>query len=89
MLAADVAAAAGAFRLRAAVEVERGRTLVLFGASGAGKSLLLRTIAGIHPARGRITLDGEALLDSARGLEVPRSAAGWATCPRATPSSPT
>jgi molybdate transport system ATP-binding protein len=71
MLAADVEATAGAFRLRAAVEVERGRTLVLFGASGAGKSLLLRTIAGIHPAQGRISLDGEALLDSARGLEVP------------------
>jgi molybdate transport system ATP-binding protein len=71
MLAADVEATAGAFRLRAAVEVERGRTLVLFGASGAGKSLLLRTIAGIHPAQGRISLDGEALLDSTRGLEVP------------------
>ena len=71
MLAADVEATAGAFRLRAAVDVERGRTLVLFGASGAGKSLLLRVIAGIHPARGRISLDGEALLDSARDVEVP------------------
>ena len=71
MLAADVEATAGAFRLRAAVEVERGRTLVLFGASGAGKSLLLRVIAGIHPAHGRISLDGEALLDSARAVEVP------------------
>ena len=90
MLAADVEATAGAFRLRAAVEVERGRTLVLFGASGAGKSLLLRVIAGIHPARGRISLDGEALLDSAPGPGgARRSAAGWATCPRATPCSPT
>jgi molybdate transport system ATP-binding protein len=71
MLAADVEAIAGAFRLRAAVEVERGRTLVLFGASGAGKSLLLRTIAGIHPAQGHISLDGEALLDSTRGVAVP------------------
>jgi molybdate transport system ATP-binding protein len=71
MLAADVAATAGAFQLRAALEVERGRTLVLFGPSGSGKSLLLRVIAGIHPARGRISLDGVDLLDSARRVAVP------------------
>ena len=74
MLAVDVAAAAGAFRLRAAFEVPAGRTLVLFGPSGAGKSLLLRTVAGIHRARGVITLDGVPLLDSARRLDVPPQA---------------
>jgi molybdate transport system ATP-binding protein len=75
MLAADLAAAAGAFRLRAAFEVPAGGTLVLFGPSGAGKSLLLRAVAGIHhPVRGRVTLDGRPLLDSARGVDVPPQA---------------
>ncbi|MDQ3699800.1 MAG: ABC transporter ATP-binding protein [Chloroflexota bacterium] len=75
MLAAELEAAAGAFRLRLALEVEEGRTLVLFGPSGAGKSLLLRAVAGVHrPVWGRITLDGRPLLDSARGVDVPPQA---------------
>jgi molybdate transport system ATP-binding protein len=75
MLAADLQASAGAFRLRAAFEVPPGGTLVLFGPSGAGKSLLLRAVAGIHrPVRGRVTLDGRPLLDSARGVVVPPQA---------------
>ncbi len=39
--------------------VASGQALVLTGPNGAGKSSLLRLIAGlIHPAAGRITLDG-------------------------------
>ncbi|MGI5837098.1 MAG: ABC transporter ATP-binding protein [Chloroflexota bacterium] len=46
--------------------------LVLFGPSGAGKSLTLRCIAGIErPDRGRILVEGEALFDSARAIDVP------------------
>jgi molybdate transport system ATP-binding protein len=72
MLAADIETAAGAFRLRAVLDVPAGRTLVLFGPSGAGKSLLLRALAGIHrPVLGRITLDDRPLLDSGRGVDVP------------------
>ncbi|WP_165074116.1 molybdenum ABC transporter ATP-binding protein [Paludisphaera rhizosphaerae] len=45
---------------------------VLFGTSGAGKSTLLRLLAGLsRPDSGRISLSGELLLDSARGLHVP------------------
>ena len=36
-----------------------GRICVLRGASGAGKSLLLRAIADLDPNSGQITLDGE------------------------------
>jgi molybdate transport system ATP-binding protein len=72
MLAADLETAAGAFRLRAALDVPTGQTLVLFGPSGAGKSLLLRALAGIHrPVRGRITLDDRPLLDSVNRVDVP------------------
>ena len=40
--------------------VETGDTLVLFGPSGAGKTVLLRTIAGsVQPASGQLLIDGE------------------------------
>ncbi len=42
------------------LSVETGETLVLFGPSGAGKTVLLRLIAGvIDPDAGEIWLDGE------------------------------
>ncbi|MHA1595334.1 MAG: ATP-binding cassette domain-containing protein, partial [Candidatus Baldrarchaeia archaeon] len=41
-------------------DVERGEYFVILGPSGAGKTLLLECIAGIHvPERGRILIDGE------------------------------
>ncbi len=40
--------------------VAAGETLVLFGPSGAGKTVLLRAIAGLEPgATGRVVIDGE------------------------------
>jgi molybdate transport system ATP-binding protein len=49
--------------------------IVLFGPSGAGKSLTLQAIAGLlAPEHGRITLNGETLFDSARGIDVPTQA---------------
>ena len=41
-------------------EVQPGQYFVLLGASGAGKSVLLETIAGLnHPDAGRVFLDGK------------------------------
>jgi len=58
------------FALR--VELAVGREVVaLVGPSGAGKTTLLRAIAGLQPARGRISVDGDSWLDSAQGLELP------------------
>ncbi len=44
----------------------------LLGASGAGKSITLRMIAGlVAPDRGRIVLNGRVLFDSAKGESIP------------------
>lgn len=43
-------------------------TTVLFGASGSGKTSLLRAVAGLDPAVGRLVVGGEAWCDSAADL---------------------
>ena len=44
----------------------------LLGASGCGKSMTLKCIAGVEtPDEGRIVLDGETLFDSERGINLP------------------
>jgi molybdate transport system ATP-binding protein len=50
-----------------------GGVTALFGRSGAGKTTVINVIAGLlRPDRGRVVLDGEPLLDTARGIDVPR-----------------
>ena len=59
------------FTLRAAFTVGNTSTALL-GASGCGKSMTLRCIAGIvKPDRGRIVLDGRVLFDSTRHIDLP------------------
>jgi molybdate transport system ATP-binding protein len=71
MLAVDVEKRLGGFVLAAKFETTGGAT-ALFGPSGAGKTSIANMIAGlIAPDRGRIALDGEALFDSAAGVNVP------------------
>ena len=54
----------------ASIEVERGRTLALLGASGCGKTTLLRIIAGFErPDSGRVELGGRVL--NAPGVFMP------------------
>ncbi len=54
------------------LDVARGETLVLFGPSGVGKTVLLRAVAGLEPAaRGQIIIDGRDVTTrgpDARGL---------------------
>lgn len=60
----------GSFLLRAQFETD-GRTMALLGASGSGKSVTLKCIAGIMtPDRGHIALDGRVLYDSEKGIDL-------------------
>jgi len=43
----------------------------LLGRSGSGKTSLIESIAGLRRAKGRIVVDGVALLDSDRGIDLP------------------
>jgi ABC-type iron transport system FetAB ATPase subunit len=49
----------------ASFEVAPGHTLCIHGASGSGKTLLLRAIADLDPNRGQVSLDGLARADMA------------------------
>lgn len=59
-----------AFTLDVGFEAGPG-VCVLFGPSGAGKTLTLDCIAGFtRPSEGRIVLDGTVLFDGARGIDL-------------------
>lgn len=59
------------FELNVELEARGGRPLALVGRSGAGKSTILRMLAGLlRPRRGRVELGVETWLDTERGLEV-------------------
>ncbi|MGB9989133.1 ABC transporter ATP-binding protein [Massilia sp. SM-13] len=59
------------FRLRARFEAHSKR-VVIYGASGAGKSQLLKAMAGLmRPDSGRIVLAGRTLFDSAARIDLP------------------
>jgi molybdate transport system ATP-binding protein len=70
-LSFDLACPLRTFELALALEVER-ETLALVGPSGAGKTTVLRAIAGlVRPRRGRVVLGGETLFDAALGIDRP------------------
>ena len=67
----DIRKRLGDFVLDARFETDDPVTGLL-GASGCGKSMTLKCIAGVEtPDEGRIVLDGETLFDSERGINLP------------------
>ncbi|MGA7657257.1 MAG: molybdenum ABC transporter ATP-binding protein, partial [Methylocella sp.] len=71
MIEVDVGLRLGAFDLEVAFRNGEG-VIALFGQSGSGKSLTLSLIAGLmRPDRGRVVLDGKALVDVERRVFVP------------------
>jgi molybdate transport system ATP-binding protein len=61
----------GALELDVALEVAAGTCLALAGPSGAGKTSILRIVAGlVRPERGRVLAAGETWLDTERGVDV-------------------
>lgn len=77
-LTCDLRIAKGDFDLTVALEAN-GTRFGLFGPSGAGKTSLVRTFAGLDSAHGRLIVDGEAWLDSERSVFLPPHArrTGW------------
>ena len=62
----------GALDLRARLDVKSGGVVVLLGPNAAGKTTLLRALAGLIPlAKGRVVLDGVLLDDPSTGIRVP------------------
>jgi molybdate transport system ATP-binding protein len=60
------------FPLDVAFAVTEGEALVLIGPTGCGKTMTLRSIAGLErPDSGSITCDGAPLFDSAQRVNVP------------------
>jgi molybdate transport system ATP-binding protein len=71
MLCIDVVKQLGEFSLEASFE-SQGRVTGLFGASGSGKTSLVNMIAGLlRPDRGTISIDGDILDDTGKGIHVP------------------
>ena len=70
-LSVDIEKKLGAFHLRSQFEAP-DETMALLGASGCGKSMTLKCIAGIvTPDRGRIVLGGRVLFDSEKKINLP------------------
>ncbi|HUK95560.1 MAG TPA: ABC transporter ATP-binding protein [Gaiellaceae bacterium] len=66
-LSTDFSLALRSFALRLALDVER--TVALVGPSGAGKTSILRIIAGlVRPGSGRVALDDDVWVDVGRGV---------------------
>src|SRR5262245_15237646 len=72
MLDARFDSQVGTFHLDVHLASETGKTTALLGESGAGKSLILRHIAGLmEPDDGHLVLDGELYVDTARRFAIP------------------
>ena len=70
-LIVDIQKRLGSFQLQAAFEARDGVTGLL-GASGSGKSLTLKCIAGIEtPDEGHIEVDGRVLFDRKKRINLP------------------
>jgi molybdenum ABC transporter ATP-binding protein len=70
-LALDIFHRLRAFDLALTLAVDDGETLALVGPSGAGKTTVLRAIAGLSRVDGRIALGERFWLDSAAGVDLP------------------
>lgn len=58
-------------------EIADGEFLVLLGPSGCGKTTTMRCVGGLEtPTEGRITIDGDVVFDSHRGISVPANKRG-------------
>lgn len=71
-LVAKIALRMGTLTVDAEFTASSGRVIALLGPNAAGKTTVLRALAGLSPLQyGRVILDGEVLEDPAAGIRVP------------------
>lgn len=71
MLSVDIKKSLGAFNMNVSFETDE-EVMGLLGASGCGKSMTLKCIAGIErPDEGRIVLNQRVLFDSEKKIDLP------------------
>ena len=71
-LTVDIEKQLGKFRLQVSFTAPLGEVTGLLGASGSGKTVTLRCIAGLlTPDAGHIKLDGRVLFDHKQGVNLP------------------
>lgn len=62
----------GPFLLELKMEIQKGEMVALYGPSGAGKTSIIRMIAGfLKPEKGKIIVDGESWFDSGNKVNLP------------------
>jgi len=72
VLSVEASTAVGQLRLEVALEVAPGECLALAGPSGAGKTSVLRVVAGLlRPDHGTVRAGGAIWLDTTRDIELP------------------
>jgi molybdate transport system ATP-binding protein len=72
ILQKELRGAEGAIALDIATPLKSGELTVLFGKSGAGKSTILKMIAGLmEPESGKIVIDGETWFDAEKKINLP------------------
>jgi len=71
MLSVDVQLTLGSLTLEVDQNFERSGITALFGPSGSGKTSLLRVLAGLERAQGRIAFGEDVWLDSSANVDVP------------------
>ena len=71
MIEARLSLPRGGFTLDVALRLPARGVAALFGPSGCGKTTLLRSLAGLERAAGRVALGGEVWQDDAAGRFVP------------------
>jgi len=73
----ELLGAAGAMTLQIKMEIEPGSFVALMGESGSGKTTILRILAGLEEAKGRIAVDGESWLKGQDALPPQKRKIGF------------